>query len=201
MVKKKPQAPLPFPIKDRILDAFEDKSAKAGFRSVTMSSLANELGVSTKTLYKAFSNKADLVYALVEKWTARWEANQVEGMALGLPIYERTVRTVDLLIEMNEKLGEEAWRQLRNDYPEAYSLAERATNSFFENTRRNLDPEMRTDINKDLAFSVLRKMLTHAQNSNDFDRSNLSVFQAITEVLIIWGRGAIKPEGLPDNLK
>jgi AcrR family transcriptional regulator len=201
MVNEQPHGSSPLSIKDRILDTFENKSANAGFRSVTMGSLANELGVSTKTLYKTFFNKADLVYALVDKWTVRWEANQVEGMALGLPIYERTVRTVNLLIEMNEKLGQEAWRQLRNDYPEAYNLAESATNSFFENTRRNLDPEMRDDINKDLAFSVLKKMLTHAQNSKDFDRSNLTVVQAITEVLIIWGRGVIKPEGLPDDLK
>jgi len=48
-------------MKETILKKTGDRFLKFGFKSVTMDDLANDLGISKKTIYKYFKNKHDLV--------------------------------------------------------------------------------------------------------------------------------------------
>jgi predicted transcriptional regulator len=48
-------------MKDKILFKATEMFLNLGFKSVTMDDIANELGVSKKTIYNHFSNKTDLV--------------------------------------------------------------------------------------------------------------------------------------------
>lgn len=47
--------------KEKILLKAGDSFLKFGFKSITMDDIANDLGISKKTIYKYFSNKHDLV--------------------------------------------------------------------------------------------------------------------------------------------
>ena len=48
-------------MKDKILDTATDLFLNLGFKSVTMDDLAEEMGISKKTIYSHFKNKTDLV--------------------------------------------------------------------------------------------------------------------------------------------
>lgn len=48
-------------IKEKILNKTGDSFLKFGFKSFTMDDIANDLGISKKTIYKYFNNKHDLV--------------------------------------------------------------------------------------------------------------------------------------------
>ena len=48
-------------MKDKILEKATEMFLNLGFKSVTMDDIANELGVSKKTIYTHFKNKTDLV--------------------------------------------------------------------------------------------------------------------------------------------
>ena len=50
-------------MRDKILEKSGEMFLTLGFKSVTMDDIARELGISKKTLYKYFSNKANLVAA------------------------------------------------------------------------------------------------------------------------------------------
>ncbi len=50
-------------MKEKILDKAIDLFLKLGFKSVTMDDLANEMGISKKTIYTHFENKTKLVEA------------------------------------------------------------------------------------------------------------------------------------------
>ncbi len=50
-------------MRDKILEKAGELFLNLGFKSVTMDDIARELGISKKTLYKYFSNKASLVSA------------------------------------------------------------------------------------------------------------------------------------------
>ncbi|HST29493.1 MAG TPA: TetR/AcrR family transcriptional regulator [Chthoniobacterales bacterium] len=57
--------------RQRIVNAARDHFFSHGFRSVTMDDLANELGISKKTLYAHFPGKFDLLEAVLsDKFTA-----------------------------------------------------------------------------------------------------------------------------------
>lgn len=51
-------------MRDKIIEIANDLFLNLGFKSVTMDEIANNLGVSKKTIYKYFSNKTDLVDAV-----------------------------------------------------------------------------------------------------------------------------------------
>jgi len=52
---------------DRIIQGGEDLFLQAGIKSVTMDDIAKHLGMSKKTIYHFFSDKNDLVMALIKK--------------------------------------------------------------------------------------------------------------------------------------
>ena len=51
--------------KDRIIKESKALFQRRGIRSVTMDEISREMGMSKKTLYQYFSNKADLVQGVV----------------------------------------------------------------------------------------------------------------------------------------
>lgn len=53
-------------IKDRIRTETEMLFIRRGIRSVTMDDIARELGMSKKTIYQYYNNKADIVHAVTE---------------------------------------------------------------------------------------------------------------------------------------
>jgi len=71
---------------------------KYGIRSVTMDDVARELGMSKKTIYKYFENKASLVHRSIR---ARFE----EIQQTLLEVHERNSNAIDELIEVDEVVG------------------------------------------------------------------------------------------------
>ncbi len=63
MVFKVSSLHLPLTMKDSILHKATDMFLELGFKSVTMDDLAQEMGISKKTIYSHFPNKAHLVEA------------------------------------------------------------------------------------------------------------------------------------------
>ncbi len=61
MFLKFPCVYLCYSMKDKILHKASDLFLNLGFKSVTMDDIANEMGVSKKTIYTHFKNKTDLV--------------------------------------------------------------------------------------------------------------------------------------------
>lgn len=51
-------------MKEQILNKATDMFLTLGFKSVTMDDIANEMGISKKTIYQHFSNKDSLVKAV-----------------------------------------------------------------------------------------------------------------------------------------
>jgi AcrR family transcriptional regulator len=65
----------PSPAAQRLIDAARRHFLAHGFRSVTMDDLAEELGVSKKTLYASFPTKTELVRAVI---TTKFQAIDAE---------------------------------------------------------------------------------------------------------------------------
>jgi AcrR family transcriptional regulator len=54
-------------IRDRIIDEASESFKTYGIKSVTMDSLANQLGMSKRTIYEIFSDKDDLLVAVINR--------------------------------------------------------------------------------------------------------------------------------------
>lgn len=69
-----------FPPEDPMFEALSRSIKKNGFQSVTMESVAKELGAATSSLYNYFSGKEDMIDSLVENELAYCATAFVEGI-------------------------------------------------------------------------------------------------------------------------
>lgn len=166
-----------------------------------MSALAKELGISTKTLYAEFPSKAELVGAVVQRWIQRWQTVQREGIEKGLPPVARMNRSILLWIEMSETFSDECWSELRTHFPVANARVDEEFNAFFERAKLNLKDELRPELNADLALNALLQILQGIMSGRNYDRTKVTLLDALTQVITIWARGSIKPERLPGHLR
>jgi AcrR family transcriptional regulator len=114
------------PIRQRIVDAARSHFLNHGFRSVTMDDLAEELGISKKTLYAHFPGKIDLLEAvLADKFRG------VEATLKGITrahAHDFAATLHELLAATQRELDEikpPFVRDMRQKAPQAFQVIER----------------------------------------------------------------------------
>src|SRR5688500_12199962 len=85
-------------LEEQVRREFSARARKSSPRAVVMADLARDLGISTKTLYRLFPSKADLMRRLLERWAGRFEQDLVAGAGSSdeLPFAEQLLRTSDV---------------------------------------------------------------------------------------------------------
>ena len=145
---------------------------KYGIKSVTMDDVARELGVSKKTLYEHFNDKADLVKKFILFSIENIESQFTQATA-------RRLNAIDTLIEISKMitsfLGDfnpSISYDLQKYYPSIWKmLIDYKRNRVYVNVRENLLKGMqeglyRSDINVDIIAKVY---VSRIEYSMDFD--------------------------------
>lgn len=161
-------------MKNKILEKAGEMFLNYGFKSVTMDDIANELAISKKTLYKYFSNKADLVddsIVAVQKaiddtimFIKEQKHNAIEE--------EFAVKAV--FKEMFKNAKTSPMFQLKKYYPESYTnLVEREVCMFRECNTDNLEKGIeqglyRSEINKDLVTNFYFTLIFGVFDSDNY---------------------------------
>src|ERR1044071_2444850 len=112
--------------RQRIVDAARGHFFSHGFRSVTMDDLAEELGISKKTLYTYFPGKFDLLEAVLADKLTSVEATLIEVTRAYPNDFAATLR--NLLAGTQRELDEikpPFVRDMRQKAPDAFKLVER----------------------------------------------------------------------------
>ncbi|MBA6157180.1 TetR/AcrR family transcriptional regulator [Tenacibaculum sp. S7007] len=161
-------------MKNKILEKAGEMFLNYGFKSVTMDDIANELAISKKTLYKYFSNKADLVddsIVAVQKaiddtimFIKEQKHNAIEE--------EFAVKAV--FKEMFKNAKTSPMFQLKKYFPESYTnLVEREVCMFRECNTDNLEKGIeqglyRPEINKDLVTNFYFTLIFGVFDSDNY---------------------------------
>src|SRR5262249_14525342 len=114
------------PNRQRIVDAARAHFFSHGFRSVTMDDLADELGISKKTIYAYFPGKFDLLEAVLDDKLTSVEATLKE-VTRALP-HDSPASLRELLAGTQRELNEikpPFVRDMRQKAPEVFKLVER----------------------------------------------------------------------------
>ena len=181
-------------MQQRILDAFERQARTAGPRGVVITELVAELGISTKTLYRHFANKEDMVCQLMHSWTERWFELQQKGLTEGLPPKQRIEVVAVNWLEHTSLFSPLFWQQLERDFPSAYAIYQQQHHLFLERARQNLTPDIRQGLHPDLALSSLMSLMSHAGDGQLCDQLNLTRKDALLQVIDLWAQGTFRPE-------
>jgi len=176
----------------QILETFQKRVKVEGLRAVSMLRLAKDLAISTKTLYRHFSTKSELIQAVVEANDQRFIENRTRRLQAGENAHQRIVAASLEWFELRNELGERFWHEVQRDYADVYALYEERLNLFLDGSATLLRPEIREGLNADYALSVLWKTINDVPTYEECEKFGLSRQDALVQSIDIWARGSLR---------
>ena len=148
------------PIRERILTQALATFMQRGVRSVTLDELAHDLGISKKTIYQHFENKAEIVMKTCELFHTHEQA-QIE--AIHQSAHHAIEEVVGIMRWVNQALSQISpvlIYELQRHYPEAWDLHQHHEQcNVYGSIRRNLEWGMaeglyRAELDADLVARI-----------------------------------------------
>jgi len=190
------------PHRQRIVEAARLHFFSHGFRSVTMDDLAEELGISKKTLYAHFPGKFDLLEAVLADKFASVEAMLKELTRTETHNFPATLR--ELLAGTHRELDEikpPFVRDMRQKAPEVFKLVERRRAAliqryfgkfFIEGQRAGM---VRKDVPAKLIIEILLALVQSIMNPAKMEELGMMPKEGFAGILKIILEGALTTKG------
>src|SRR5260370_269575 len=203
--KPRPRSRKRDPIRQRIVDAARIHFFSHGFRSVTMDDLAEELGISKKTLYRLFRGKIDLLEAVIADKLAGVEAKLKEVTRAHPHDFPATLQ--ELLAGTQRELDEikpPFVRDMRQKAPHVFQVIERRRAALFQRYFGNLllagqrAGMVRKDVPANLIIEILLAILQAIMNPAKMEKLGMMPKEGFAGILKIVLQGALTPKGRKD---
>jgi AcrR family transcriptional regulator len=201
-MKPKPRPRKRDPNRERIVDAARVHFFSHGFRSVTMDDLAEELGISKKTLYAHFPGKFDLLEAVLADKFAGVEAMLKKVGHARLHDFPATLR--ELLAGTQRELDEikpPFVRDMRQKAPDVFRVVERRRAAliqryfgkfFVEGQRAGM---VRKDVPAKLIIEILLALVQSIMNPPKMEELGMMPKEGFTGILKVILEGALTSKG------
>src|SRR5215475_9938919 len=189
-------------IRQRIVDAARAHFFSHGFRSVTMDDLAEELGISKKTLYAHFPGKIELLEAVLADKFAGVEAKLKEATRTYPHDFPATLHL--LLANTQRELDEikpPFVRDMRQKAPHVFKVVERRRAALIERYFGNLFIEgqragmVRRDVPAKLMIEILLAMVQAIMNPPKMEELGMMPKEGFSGILKIVLEGALTRKG------
>jgi len=190
------------PNRQRIVDAARTHFFSHGFRSVTMDDLAEELGISKKTLYAHFPGKLDLLEAVLADKLAGVEATLKEVTRAHPHDFPAALQ--DLLAGTHRELDEikpPFVRDMRQKAPEVFKVVERRRAALIERYFGKFFAEgqrvgmVRKDVPVKLIIEILLAMVQSIMNPPKMEELGMMPKEGFAGILKIVLEGALTAKG------
>jgi AcrR family transcriptional regulator len=184
--------------RERIVDAARSHFFSHGFRSVTMDNLAEELGISKKTLYAYFPGKVDLLEAVLADKFASVEARLKEVTRAHPHDFPGTLH--ELLVGMQRELDEIKPPFVR-DMQQMFKGVERRRGALIEQYFGKLFIEgqhagmVRKDVPAKFIIGILLAMVQAIMNPPKMEELGMMPKEGFAGILKIVLEGALTSKG------
>jgi AcrR family transcriptional regulator len=189
-------------IKDRITEGAAKLFRTYGIRSVTMDSIANQLGISKRTIYEVFSDKDELLIEVI----SRLAQKQKEQVRIILDESENSIIAIFRLLEINREYFQDMSPVFQADLRKYHNdlLVKKFDMSdmpHFQNHRQVIvkgikEKLFRKDINPDLANRCLFNLGRSIVDNDLYPYELFSRRDVIKNIFINYLRGISTPTGL-----
>ena len=188
--------------RQRIVEAARAHFFCHGFRSVTMDELAEELGISKKTLYAHFPGKIELLEAVLADKFAGVEA-KLNEIARAHP-HDFSMALHELLANMQRELDEikpPFIRDMRQKAPHVFKVIERRRAALIERFFGKLFIEgqragmVRKDVPAKLTIEVLLAIVQAIMNPLKMEELGMTPKEGFAGILTIILEGALTRRG------
>ncbi|GGB13267.1 TetR/AcrR family transcriptional regulator [Puia dinghuensis] len=188
-------------VKERILAKAAELFMRYGIRSITMDEIAAQLGISKKTIYQFFTDKDDLVSAVIEQETHKNEAecrqfqttskDAVHEIFLAVEDFEEILRyTNPMMLYDLEKYHPRAFQKIREyKYQFLYE-------SFLENLRKGIENGIyRSDLNREIVAKNRIESCFLIFDPHIFPHSRYSMSEVNFELAMLYLHSVVTEKG------
>jgi AcrR family transcriptional regulator len=188
-------------VKERILQKATDLFMRYGIRSITMDEIATQLGISKKTIYQFFTDKDEIVEAVIDM-----EVKRNEDECLGYRINsENALHEIFIAVEELEELLKAMnpllLYDLEKHHPRAYKKIRDYKYQFLyrmirENLEKGISEELyRPDMNIDIVTKSRIETAFLVFNQDIFPHSRYKVSEVNYELAILFLHGITTDKG------
>lgn len=185
-----------------ILKKASELFIKYGFKNVTMDEIANDLGISKKTIYVYYENKSELVEAVIKYLFSEIKIiiEEIKNQNLN-PIEEsfKTFSTVSQLLQ-DEKISIEY--QLKKYFPDVYERincekSEILQNTITDNLTRGINEGVyRLSIDVDFISRYFLTTISSFKNYDYFEMDEVDLISGMKLILELYFRSIVTEKGL-----
>lgn len=184
-------------IKERIVDKGWEKFLSMGFSKVTMDEIADELGVSKKTLYKYFPSKDALIEASIHRQILRIGGQVRQIVSADMDFVAKLHRLLSFMGNTITRLSKRFQDDLRRMKPELWQRIDQfRREQILANFSRLLEQGMqqgtlRGDLNKEIVVLTFLTALPGIINPDVLSRSSFSAEQAFENMMKVFFEGVL----------
>ena len=189
-------------IKERIIEGAAELFKTYGIKSVTMDSLASNLGVSKRTIYEVFSDKDDLL-TVVLTWMSEKGKDMVKKI---LDESENSIVAIFRMLEINRDYFSDMspvfLADLKKYHHDVFmKKSDKSEMPDFRNNKQLIEKGIkeklfRKEINPDLANRCLYNMGISIMDHDLYPYEQFSRRDVVSNIFINYLRGIATPKGL-----
>ena len=189
-------------MKSRILEKGAELFFRYGVKSVTMDSIASELGISKKTIYQHFPDKDTMVFDVVKTFIEQDNAKWDELNSLYSNVIEKMFKSFEMIKDMLTQMDPRLLFEIQKYFPNAYQL-------FEEHGEKCIQENLLADFKKgaqfgyfrdDIDFEFLARLrmaeVNLAFNPDFYPNNKLPLYETQLVMLDIFMRGILTEKGL-----
>lgn len=188
--------------RERIQQKAEELFRLYGIRSVTMDEIANQLGVSKKTIYQSYSDKNELVDAVISDMLDKNRANCDSCRAKSTNAIQEVFFAIGILREIMGNMNPSMLFDLERGYPEALKKFVLFKYDFlFDIIMKNIkwgreEGYYRNDFDAEIFAKARLEMISLPFNEKLFPKSKYTMFGVQKELLEYFLYAMATPKGL-----
>ncbi|MBI5857954.1 MAG: TetR/AcrR family transcriptional regulator [Sphingobacteriales bacterium] len=186
--------------KERIQAKADEMFMRYGIRSVSMDDIAAQLAISKKTLYQFFSDKDELVDAVVDAELKRGQRDCVQCLKVSKNAVEEIFITMDQIAEQFRNMNPVVLYDLEKFHPASYNRFLKHKHEFLlevirKNMERGIREELfRPEINVDILSKFRLESMMIAFNLNVFPPRKYNLVEVTQEIIehYLYGLATLK---------
>ena len=188
-------------IKERIQHSASTLFMNYGVRSVTLDEIANELGISKKTIYQYFLNKAEIVLEVARAYVKE-EQNQIEQIAsYSKNAINELVNICAWSTSTFQNMAPKLVYEVQKYYPQAWKIFEEYSLGFIldklkDNLRRGISEKLyRADMNIEMVARIRISQFDASTRQDYFPLNDFNPTKLQLEMFELFMYGIVTQEG------
>ena len=187
-------------LKERIIEEASRLFFQKGIKSMTMSDIANYLGISKRTLYEVFNDKEELLEACIEKASKHADEEMKKLINESENVIDAMMRIYAKHLNDRHKLNKTVVHDLRKYHPRLYKNIEckqkEEPGPFIPLFEKGVEQGLlRNDVNFEILLWLLKAQFRMLMEDDFFPTDKFSIDKFIQAIILNFTRGIATPEG------